>query len=369
LGKPLAGIRVLDLSRLFPGPYATLVLSDLGADVVKVEDPEPGDYLREISPGMFAALNRGKRSIVLDLKGGAGVAQLRRLCARADVLVESFRPGVLERLGFSDVLAEPGRLVVCRISGFGQTEGPWRERAGHDITKCPQTGLVVENVKSITINLNGHTIKGDYSGNQGSIGILIDTGKNITVKGPGTVQGFLDGMRAQYSTNVTFDGVTVLESGDDGIQFFNMTKGLARNNTVRHAWDAGISAYAEWNGTTKGIKIINNTVSDAHDELIEVAVFTPGEDTISGNVVQDNHVSKSDHDGILVQSTTKNTVSKNTVDGAAANGIHVTDGASRNLIENNTVTGSGSIDLREDATTCRNQWKDNDGRGNLSCID
>jgi len=145
LGKPLAGIRVLDLSRLFPGPYATLVLSDLGADVVKVEDPEPGDYLREISPGMFAALNRGKRSIVLDLKGGAGVAQLRRLCARADVLVESFRPGVLERLGFSDVLAEPGRLVVCRISGFGQTEGPWRERAGHDITYVALSGVVARN--------------------------------------------------------------------------------------------------------------------------------------------------------------------------------------------------------------------------------
>src|SRR5207302_3095339 len=97
---PLSGVRVLDLSRLLPGPYATLVLSDLGADVVKIEDPDPGDYLREISPGMYAALNRGKRSMVLDLKTPSGAAELRRLCAASDVLIESFRPGVLERLGF-----------------------------------------------------------------------------------------------------------------------------------------------------------------------------------------------------------------------------------------------------------------------------
>jgi len=144
LGKPLDGVRVLDLSRLFPGPYASLVLSDLGADVVKVEDPDPGDYLREISPGMFAALNRGKRSVVLDLKTAEGVAQLRTLSAHADVLIESFRPGVLERLGFSDLIADPGRLVVCRISGYGQS-GPWRDRAGHDIVYVGLAGIIARN--------------------------------------------------------------------------------------------------------------------------------------------------------------------------------------------------------------------------------
>jgi alpha-methylacyl-CoA racemase len=134
----LTGVRVLDLSRLLPGPYATLVLSDLGADVVKVEDPDPGDYLREVSPGMFAALNRGKRSAVLDLKAPEGAAQLRALAAKADVLVESFRPGVLERL-----LPPPWpeRLVVCRISGFGQ-DGPWRDRAGHDIGYLALAGVL-----------------------------------------------------------------------------------------------------------------------------------------------------------------------------------------------------------------------------------
>src|SRR5437868_14099043 len=93
---------------------------------------------------MFAALNRGKRSIVLDLKSADGASQLRRLCERADVLVESFRPGVVERLGFSDLLADPGRLVICRISGFGQS-GPWRDRAGHDIGYIALAGIVARN--------------------------------------------------------------------------------------------------------------------------------------------------------------------------------------------------------------------------------
>ncbi len=136
---PLQGTRVLDLTRLIPGPYATLLLADLGADVVKIEDPALGDYLREISPGMYAALNRGKRSACIDLKSPEGVAALRRLCATADVLVEGFRPGVLARLGleFSDF----PRLVVCSISGFGQT-GPWRDRAGHDIGYIALSGVL-----------------------------------------------------------------------------------------------------------------------------------------------------------------------------------------------------------------------------------
>jgi len=140
--RPLSGVRVLDLSRLLPGPYASLVLSDLGADVVKVEDPDPGDYLREISPGMFAALNRGKRSAVLDLKTAAGMRDLRRLCEGADVLIESFRPGVLERL-----LAAPWpeKLIVCRISGFGQEPSEFRDRAGHDIGYLALAGVIARN--------------------------------------------------------------------------------------------------------------------------------------------------------------------------------------------------------------------------------
>jgi alpha-methylacyl-CoA racemase len=142
LPGPLEGLRVLDLTRLLPGPWATLQLVDLGADVVKVEDPDPGDYMRELSPGMFAALNRGKRSVVVDLKKPSGAAAFRKLCSSADVVVESFRPGVLERLGLGSLCAEFPRLVLCRLSGFGQTEGPWRDRAGHDIGYLAMAGVL-----------------------------------------------------------------------------------------------------------------------------------------------------------------------------------------------------------------------------------
>src|SRR5438105_14986326 len=94
MAAPLAGVRVLDLTRHYPGPYATLLLSDLGADVVKLEDGADGDPLRAFSE-QFEALNRGKRSIAVDLKAPEGPQLLRRLCARADVLAEGFRPGVI----------------------------------------------------------------------------------------------------------------------------------------------------------------------------------------------------------------------------------------------------------------------------------
>ncbi len=125
---PLQGLRVLDLSRLLPGPYATLVLADLGADVVKVEDPTGGDYLRWMPPmageqsGWFHALNRNKRSLSLDLRRPEGPATLRRLARRFDVVVESFRPGVLARLGlgYEELSREKPGIVLCSISGFGQ---------------------------------------------------------------------------------------------------------------------------------------------------------------------------------------------------------------------------------------------------------
>ncbi|HEY0194251.1 MAG TPA: CoA transferase, partial [Kofleriaceae bacterium] len=140
LADALDGVRVLDLSRLLPGPFLTMILADLGADVVKVEDPKLGDYMRNFPPakggmsGRYLAVNRGKRSIVLDLKAPAGRNALLRMAARADVVVESFRPGVLDKLGVGYAAlaaANPG-IIVCSISGFGQT-GPYVDRAGHDV--------------------------------------------------------------------------------------------------------------------------------------------------------------------------------------------------------------------------------------------
>ena len=147
--RSLEGIRVLDLTRLLPGPFASLVLADLGATVDKVEDPGSGDYLRYVPPQVagesvaFHALNRGKRSAVLDLKNDAGVAAFRRIVKSYDVLFEQFRPGVLARLGVGHdaLLADNPRLIVCALTGYGQS-GPLSSRAGHDINYLGRAGIM-----------------------------------------------------------------------------------------------------------------------------------------------------------------------------------------------------------------------------------
>jgi len=148
--QSLAGVRVLDLSRLIPGPFCTLILSDLGASVDKLEDPHVGDYLRVFPPhhknglsGRFNALNRDKRSICLDLKQPAGRDALLRLVEKYDVVVETFRPGVMDRLGvgWAALSARNPKLVLCSISGYGQT-GPYKERAGHDLNYVSIAGVL-----------------------------------------------------------------------------------------------------------------------------------------------------------------------------------------------------------------------------------
>jgi alpha-methylacyl-CoA racemase len=149
VSKPLQGLRVLDLSRLLPGGYATYLLASLGAEVIKIEEPGVGDYVRwtppmhgEVSSGHLA-LNRGKRSITLNLKASGAAAVLERLAANADVLVESFRPGVLDRLGvgWSRLSEINPRLVMCAITGYGQS-GPYRDRAGHDVDYLAYAGVL-----------------------------------------------------------------------------------------------------------------------------------------------------------------------------------------------------------------------------------
>ena len=145
----LDGVRVIDLSRLLPGPYLTQILADLGAEVIKVEQPGRGDPQRQVAPlvgscgGAFAAINRGKKSVTVDLADPTGAAEVLRLCEQADVLVESFRPGVMERWGLGPdvVRGRQPRLIYCRVSGYGQT-GPDASRAGHDINYAARAGLV-----------------------------------------------------------------------------------------------------------------------------------------------------------------------------------------------------------------------------------
>jgi crotonobetainyl-CoA:carnitine CoA-transferase CaiB-like acyl-CoA transferase len=151
LGAALDGVRVVDLTRLVPGPYGTLILADLGAEVVKIEEPGIGDYLRLVPPltegvgARFRALNRGKRSLCLDLRQAEGREVLLRLAARADVVVEGFRPGVMDRLGvgFGALCAVNPRLILCSITGYGQT-GPWAGRAGHDLNFLALSGVLHE---------------------------------------------------------------------------------------------------------------------------------------------------------------------------------------------------------------------------------
>jgi crotonobetainyl-CoA:carnitine CoA-transferase CaiB-like acyl-CoA transferase len=146
---PLSDLRILDLSRLLPGPYASLLMADLGARVDKLEEPVLGDYLRHIPPlrddrgAMFEVLNRNKRSIALDLKSEKGGNAFRRLVLNYDVLVEGFRPGVMERLGLGHqrLAKENPRLIYCSISGYGQT-GPDRLRSGHDLNYIARSGVL-----------------------------------------------------------------------------------------------------------------------------------------------------------------------------------------------------------------------------------
>jgi CoA:oxalate CoA-transferase len=158
---PLEDLLVVDFSRVLAGPFATMMLADLGARVVKVEKPDTGDDSRTFGPFLgdtsmyFARVNRGKQSIALDLRAAADLAVAQALIARADVLVENFRPGVMERLGLgpSECLVANPRLVYCSISGFGHT-GPWSQRPAYDAVVQGMSGIM-----SITGAADGPPVK------------------------------------------------------------------------------------------------------------------------------------------------------------------------------------------------------------------
>lgn len=146
---PLHGIKILDLTRLLPGPYATLLLADLGADVLKIEDNQMGDYIRWGKPAIgeysagFMVLNRNKRSMTLNLKSDEGREIFIKLAKEADIVMESFRPDVMSRLGLGwEQLKEINpRLIYCAISGYGQ-DGPYKLRPGHDLNYIGYAGVL-----------------------------------------------------------------------------------------------------------------------------------------------------------------------------------------------------------------------------------
>lgn len=147
---PLSGIRVLDLSRVVSGPFCSMQLGDLGADVIKIEEPEHGDDSRAFGPpfqgdqsAYFLSVNRNKRSCAINLKSPEGRALIDRLAAQSDVLIENFRPGTMKRLGLSHerLLQANPRLIYCAITGFG-TDGPDAQRPGYDLIVQGESGLM-----------------------------------------------------------------------------------------------------------------------------------------------------------------------------------------------------------------------------------
>lgn len=151
LHQPLTGIRVLDLSRLLPGPYVSQLFVDLGAEVIKIETPQTGDYARTLLPelgfgGAFEAVNRSKQSLGLDYREPRGRALFLELCKTADIVMEAFRPGAVKRwgIGYEDVRAVKENIIYCSLSGYGQ-DGPYRDRAGHDLNYVAVGGALALN--------------------------------------------------------------------------------------------------------------------------------------------------------------------------------------------------------------------------------
>ena len=149
--QPLIGIRILDLSRLLPGPYLTQLLADLGAEVIKVETPSTGDYARFIPAKMglgkmFEMINQGKKSVAINYRNPRGREVLMRLTATADVVLESFRPGTAARwkIDYESLRAVKPDLIYCALSGYGQN-GPYRQRAGHDLNYTAISGALALN--------------------------------------------------------------------------------------------------------------------------------------------------------------------------------------------------------------------------------
>ncbi len=237
---PLGGIRVLDLTRLLPGAVATLMLADLGADVLKIEDPNGGDYARWMSPqiggnsAFFNVNNRNKRSVILDLKAADGPQTLRRLVASADVLIEGFRPGVLAKFDcdYNSLRVVNPQLVYCGLYGWG-ADGPMAQAAGHDLNYVAMAGLTdaadvpqvvggqVADIGGAYIAVSGilaalfrreRTGLGgfvDVSMSEAALPFNIYNWAEAVTAGAGGGEGHLTGGLAYYRVYIASDGVPV----------------------------------------------------------------------------------------------------------------------------------------------------------------
>ncbi len=220
--KPLAGTRIVDLSRYAPGPYGSLVCAALGAEVIKVEAPGDGDPLRQMDAQAFARLNQGKKSVVLDLKTEDGAAELRRLLATARVVMESFRPGVMARLGldYASLRTSAPEIIYVSISGYGQS-GPSAMRAGHDVNYMASAGALDGVVRPLPIQFADFAAGGLYAVVAILAALMDGTGRYIDLSmhegvlslsrlsagdGEGVLSDTLSGRYPNYAVYATKDG-------------------------------------------------------------------------------------------------------------------------------------------------------------------
>lgn len=218
---PLAGIKVLDFSTLLPGPYATMLLADMGADVLRIESPTRADMLKEMTPKFdqrsyaHLTINRNKRSIALDLKHPDSKAIIKKLIAQADVVIEQFRPGVMQRLGldYPSLKSINSRLIYCSITGYGQT-GPFKDRAGHDINFLALSGLASYSGKTNTGPVLSGTQIADIAG--GSHHAVMGILAAIIQRGVSGVGQLLDISMSDCALALnTMYGATALASGEN----------------------------------------------------------------------------------------------------------------------------------------------------------
>ena len=281
---PLAGIKVLDLTKLAPGPFCTMILGDLGADVTKIEEPAPPTGRRAEQAGKagtegpgaafsgspFNALNRNKRSIGLNLKSGPGKEVFRRLVQRADVLVQEYRPGVAERLGigYAQMSLRNDRLIYCAITGYGQ-EGPYRNLVGHDLNYIATAGVLSILGRAGQLPTIPHNLIADYAGGgmHAAIGILAalvartQTGRGQYVdiammdgsmalmaqsfasffangRLPARGETPLDGAIPNYNLYETKDGKIITIGAIEPWFFANLCRALGREDLVEHEYNS-----------------------------------------------------------------------------------------------------------------------------------
>jgi len=280
---PLEGIRILDLTRLAPGPYCTMILGDLGAEVIKVEEPGPPGGRRAKQAGAAGvktpgsdftsaphnALNRNKKSIGINLKSEAGKEIFLKMARQADVVVEEYRPGVARRLGIDYETLEPlnPRLIYCAITGYGQS-GPYRDYVGHDLNYIGTAGALSILGRPDSLPTIPHNLIADYAGGglQGAVGILAALmARNSTGRGQYVDIAMLDGtiglLAQTFSTffannKIPKPGRTMLDGGvpnynvyrtSDGLQltvaalepwfFANLCRELGREDLIEHEFN------------------------------------------------------------------------------------------------------------------------------------